>query len=123
MFCNDLSTDFQQPAAPSVRYSFTLPFPHCPICLGGGEEHSADEVVIIDYMRLLFLNQETKRYKDLIKTPMDLSIVKKKLESNGDDSYSNPEGFVADVRLIFSNCTKYYKVNIWTMDVTILSRV
>lgn len=43
---------------------------------------------------------------------MDLSIVRKKLESKEGDCYSSPESFVADTRLIFSNCTKYYKVNI-----------
>ncbi|CAF96112.1 unnamed protein product, partial [Tetraodon nigroviridis] len=69
MYCNDLSTDFQQVAPPS----------------------------------------ETKRYKELIKTPMNLSIMRKKLESKEGDSYSSPESFVADIRLIFSNCTKYYK--------------
>ncbi|XP_068572968.1 transcription intermediary factor 1-alpha isoform X2 [Cebidichthys violaceus] len=71
LFCNDFSTDFQQPATPS----------------------------------------ETKRYKELIKTPMDLSIVKKKLESKSQegDGYNSPEEFVADVRLIFFNCAKYYK--------------
>nr|XP_020457068.1 transcription intermediary factor 1-alpha-like isoform X2 [Monopterus albus] len=54
---------------------------------------------------------ETKRYKELIKTPMDLSIVKKKLESRSKDGegYVSPEGFVSDVRLIFFNCAKYYK--------------
>ncbi|KAI3366849.1 hypothetical protein L3Q82_009497 [Scortum barcoo] len=71
LFCNDFSTDFQQPASPS----------------------------------------ETRRYKELIKTPMDLSIVKRKLESKSKDgeSYRNPEQFVADIRLIFFNCAKYYK--------------
>nr|XP_046234354.1 transcription intermediary factor 1-alpha isoform X2 [Scatophagus argus] len=71
LFCNDFSTDFQQPASPS----------------------------------------ETRRYKELIKTPMDLSIVKRKLESKSKESecYSGPEGFVADIRLIFFNCAKYYK--------------
>ncbi|KAK2858829.1 hypothetical protein Q5P01_003449 [Channa striata] len=71
LFCNDFSTDFQQPASPS----------------------------------------ETKRYKELIKTPMDLSIVKRKLESKSAvaECYVSPEAFVADVRLIFFNCAKYYK--------------
>ncbi|RVE56416.1 hypothetical protein OJAV_G00221030 [Oryzias javanicus] len=69
LFCNDLSTDFQQPAAPS----------------------------------------ETRRYKELVKTPMDLSIIKKKLESQNDGSYFNPEELVTDIRLIFFNCAKYYK--------------
>ncbi|XP_045899058.1 transcription intermediary factor 1-alpha isoform X1 [Micropterus dolomieu] len=70
LFCNDFSTDFQQPASPS----------------------------------------ETRRYKELIKTPMDLSIVKRKLELKEGECYSSPEEFVADVRLIFFNCAKYYKV-------------
>ncbi|XP_054480374.1 transcription intermediary factor 1-alpha isoform X2 [Anoplopoma fimbria] len=71
LFCNDFSTDFQQPAAPS----------------------------------------ETRRYKELIKTPMDLSLVKKKLELKSQEGqcYNGPEEFVADVRLIFFNCAKYYK--------------
>lgn len=79
LFCNDFSTDFQQPATPS----------------------------------------ETRRYKELIKTPMDLSIVKKKLESKaqGGEGYSGPDGFVADVRLIFLNCAKYYKSVQATSDV------
>uniref|UniRef100_A0A8C5HXZ1 RING-type E3 ubiquitin transferase n=1 Tax=Gouania willdenowi TaxID=441366 RepID=A0A8C5HXZ1_GOUWI len=53
----------------------------------------------------------TKRYKELIKTPMDLSIVKKRLESKAEngDFYVSPERFVEDVRLIFFNCAKYYK--------------
>lgn len=71
MFCNDISTDFQQPASPV----------------------------------------ESRKYKELIKTPMDLSIVKKKLEAKSTDSecYISPEDFVTDVRLMFSNCAKYYK--------------
>lgn len=49
---------------------------------------------------------------------MNLSIMRKKLESKEGDSYSSPESFVADIRLIFSNCTKYYKVNMEIMNVT-----
>lgn len=41
---------------------------------------------------------------------MDLSIVKRKLEAQGDKSYGSPEEFVADMRLIFINCANYYKV-------------
>lgn len=50
---------------------------------------------------------------------MDLSIVKKKLESKaqGGEGYSGPDGFVADVRLIFLNCAKYYKVNTFITDI------
>lgn len=43
---------------------------------------------------------------------MDLSIVKRKLETKlkQGEHYVSPEGIVADIRLIFFNCAKYYKV-------------
>ncbi|RVE65535.1 hypothetical protein OJAV_G00117860 [Oryzias javanicus] len=43
-------------------------------------------------------------YHDIVKYPMDLSTVKKKLDA-GD--YQDAQQFSADVRLIFSNCYKY----------------
>ncbi|KAM7369256.1 hypothetical protein PAMP_013538 [Pampus punctatissimus] len=43
-------------------------------------------------------------YHDIIKYPMDLSTVKKKLDGR---EYLDAQGFAADVRLIFSNCYKY----------------
>ncbi|XP_078075569.1 bromodomain-containing protein 2-like [Mustelus asterias] len=43
-------------------------------------------------------------YHDIIKHPMDLSIVKKKLSNQ---EYSNSQEFAADVRLMFLNCYKY----------------
>ncbi|KAF6717356.1 Bromodomain-containing protein 3 [Oryzias melastigma] len=47
---------------------------------------------------------EIHDYHDIIKYPMDLSTVKKKLDA-GD--YQDAQQFSADVRLIFSNCYKY----------------
>ncbi|KAM9338031.1 bromodomain-containing protein 3-like isoform 2-T2 [Symphorus nematophorus] len=43
-------------------------------------------------------------YHDIIKYPMDLSTVQKKMEGG---QYLDAQGFAADVRLIFSNCYKY----------------
>ncbi|XP_019964284.2 bromodomain-containing protein 3-like isoform X1 [Paralichthys olivaceus] len=43
-------------------------------------------------------------YHDVIKYPMDLSTVKKKLNRG---EYQDAQEFAADVRLIFSNCYKY----------------
>ncbi|XP_006657742.1 transcription factor GTE9-like [Oryza brachyantha] len=43
-------------------------------------------------------------YFDVIRNPMDLGTVKKKLTSK---QYSNPDEFAADVRLTFSNAMKY----------------
>ncbi|XP_077356190.1 transcription intermediary factor 1-alpha isoform X2 [Festucalex cinctus] len=56
---------------------------------------------------------ESKRYKEVITNPVDLSLVKRKLERKASDGkhYGTPEEFVADVRLIFMNCAKYYKAS------------
>ncbi|XP_053725453.1 bromodomain testis-specific protein [Synchiropus splendidus] len=43
-------------------------------------------------------------YHDIIKEPMDLSNIKKKMDQR---KYMNAKEFAADVRLMFSNCYKY----------------
>ncbi|XP_042272544.1 bromodomain testis-specific protein isoform X1 [Thunnus maccoyii] len=43
-------------------------------------------------------------YHDIIKQPMDLSTIRKKMDQR---EYANAKEFAADVRLMFSNCYKY----------------
>ncbi|RVE55399.1 hypothetical protein OJAV_G00236730 [Oryzias javanicus] len=43
-------------------------------------------------------------YHDIIKHPMDLSTIKKKMDHQ---EYTNAKEFAADVRLMFSNCYRY----------------
>jgi hypothetical protein len=43
-------------------------------------------------------------YKKIIKTPMDLATIKKKLDAS---MYKSREEFVDDVRLIFTNCEMF----------------
>lgn len=43
-------------------------------------------------------------YHDIIKKPMDLSTIKKKLDCR---EYTSPSEFASDVRLMFTNCYKY----------------
>ncbi|NWV35069.1 TIF1A factor, partial [Grantiella picta] len=47
-------------------------------------------------------------YYKIIKKPMDLSTIKKRLEV-ANSFYTKPEDFVADARLIFKNCAEFYK--------------
>ncbi|XP_030647145.1 bromodomain-containing protein 3b isoform X1 [Chanos chanos] len=47
---------------------------------------------------------ELHDYHEIIKQPMDLSTVKKKMDSR---EYQDAQSFAADVRLMFSNCYKY----------------
>ncbi|KAI1883385.1 hypothetical protein AGOR_G00230890 [Albula goreensis] len=46
-------------------------------------------------------------YYEVIKTPMDLSMVKAKLEAKRSAGYGSLEEFVSDVRLIFRNCAEF----------------
>jgi histone acetyltransferase len=48
--------------------------------------------------------EEVADYYEVIKEPMDLSTMETKLEA---DSYSTPEEFIRDAKLIFDNCRKY----------------
>ncbi|XP_062852518.1 transcription intermediary factor 1-alpha isoform X2 [Trichomycterus rosablanca] len=72
IYCNELSTDFQEPITP-----LTMP-----------------------------------EYSEIIKTPMDLSIVKSKLEGRGSASYRSTKDFVVDIRLIFKNCATFHKEDV-----------
>ncbi|XP_051549915.1 bromodomain-containing protein 3-like isoform X9 [Myxocyprinus asiaticus] len=47
---------------------------------------------------------ELHDYHEIIKQPMDLSTVKKKMDGR---EYQDAQSFAADVRLMFSNCYKY----------------
>ncbi|XP_040891694.1 bromodomain-containing protein 4-like [Toxotes jaculatrix] len=55
-------------------------------------------------------------YYDIIKHPMDLSTIKKKLDNK---QYRDAQEFAADVRLMFSNC---YKYNPPDHDVVVMAR-
>ena len=55
-------------------------------------------------------------YYDMIKRPMDLGTVRKKLETR---VYCNGAEFAEDVRLIFTNC---YRYNANESDVVMMAR-
>uniref|UniRef100_A0AAR2JRJ7 E3 ubiquitin-protein ligase TRIM33 n=1 Tax=Pygocentrus nattereri TaxID=42514 RepID=A0AAR2JRJ7_PYGNA len=46
-------------------------------------------------------------YYKIIKHPMHLNLVKRKLQLKHPQHYQSPKDFVYDVRLVFSNCAKY----------------
>ncbi|CDQ59127.1 unnamed protein product [Oncorhynchus mykiss] len=50
-------------------------------------------------------------YYKIIKKPMDLTLVKQKLQLKHVQHYQSPIEFVSDVRLVFSNCAKYNEMS------------
>ncbi|XP_048216520.1 tripartite motif-containing protein 66 isoform X1 [Perognathus longimembris pacificus] len=48
-----------------------------------------------------------RHYYQIIKRPMDLSIIRRKLQKKEPAHYTTPEEVVSDVRLMFWNCAKF----------------
>uniref|UniRef100_A0A663M3J9 RING-type E3 ubiquitin transferase n=1 Tax=Athene cunicularia TaxID=194338 RepID=A0A663M3J9_ATHCN len=48
-----------------------------------------------------------RHYYQIIKRPMDLSIIRNKLQKKNKSHYSSPDELVTDVRLMFWNCAKF----------------
>lgn len=48
-----------------------------------------------------------RHYYQIIKTPMDLSVIRAKLNKSNSKHYNSPDQFVADVYLMFKNCAKF----------------
>ncbi|XP_061598781.1 tripartite motif-containing protein 66 [Cololabis saira] len=48
-----------------------------------------------------------RHYYQIIKRPMDLSVIRAKLSKGNPRHYSSPDEFVADVYLMFRNCAKF----------------
>lgn len=57
-------------------------------------------------------------YFKIIKQPMDLKKVKKKLQVKSSQFYQTTLEFVSDMRLVFKNCAKYNEVS--SMSVSLL---
>lgn len=52
-------------------------------------------------------SSKARHYYQIIKRPMDLSIIRRKLQKKDPAHYTTPEEVVSDVRLMFWNCAKF----------------
>ncbi len=57
------------------------------------------------------ISLQVPNYYKIIKHPMDLTLVKRKLQRKNPLHYKSPKEFVSDVRLVFSNCARYNEVS------------
>lgn len=77
------------------------------------EKYSTVKVCFLNFLSsnvTAFFSEQIPNYYKIIKKPMDLSTVKKKLQKKHSQHYQTPEDFVADVRLIFKNCERFNEV-------------
>lgn len=54
---------------------------------------------------------QARHYYQIIKRPMDLSVIRAKLNKRNTRHYNSPDQFVADVCLMFHNCAKFNYVS------------
>lgn len=54
---------------------------------------------------------QARHYYQIIKRPMDLSVIRAKLNKRNTQHYISTEEFVADVYLMFRNCAKFNYVS------------
>ncbi|KAM4748618.1 transcription intermediary factor 1-alpha [Rhinophrynus dorsalis] len=111
-FCRDLSK-------PEVEYDCDDPSLVEKRKLGGSpsmapiDQRKCERVLLYLYcheMSLAFQEPvplTVPDYYRIIKRPMDLSAIKRKLQSNASPQYTCPDEFVKDVRLIFKNCSEF----------------
>lgn len=50
---------------------------------------------------------QARHYYQIIKRPMDLSVIRAKLNKRSSQHYHSPDQFIADVFLMFRNCAKF----------------
>lgn len=85
-----------------LPFSFLCPFTSIPT-------HSPS--LLFSYLHFslpaFFLLHKARHYYQIIKRPMDLSIIRRKLQKKDPAHYTTPEEVVSDVRLMFWNCAKF----------------
>ena len=65
---------------------------------------------LINSVNLLTL--QLTEYYEVIKHPMALEIVKRKLATDSSEPYQCLEDFVRDIRLVFKNCSEFNPVRV-----------
>ncbi|ELW68820.1 Transcription intermediary factor 1-alpha, partial [Tupaia chinensis] len=86
-FCRDLSK-------PEVEYDCDAP------------SHNSEKKKTEGLVKLTPIDKRVPDYYKIIKNPMDLSTIKKRLQEDY-PMYTKPEDFIADFRLIFQNCAEF----------------
>ncbi|CAF91993.1 unnamed protein product, partial [Tetraodon nigroviridis] len=103
----------------------------CAVCINGGDLLCCDRCPKVFHMKchrcerlLLYVfchelsvgfrkpvSSSVPNYYKIIKKPMDLKKVKRRLQLQSSQYYKSTQEFVSDVRLIFKNCAKYNEMS------------
>ncbi|XP_048119665.1 tripartite motif-containing protein 66 [Alosa alosa] len=112
-----LCRDVQQPEVEydceNTRLSAELKGKALPYGLSASDLRKCEKLTLLIFSHALSapfhepVSPLARHYYQIIKRPMDLSVIRGKLNKSSHMHYFSPEEFVADVFLMFRNCAKF----------------
>ncbi|KAK1798019.1 hypothetical protein P4O66_000489 [Electrophorus voltai] len=101
---------------PEVEYDSEdarLPTDAAPSGLSACDQRKCEKLTLLIYSNILSapfhepVSPLARHYYQIIRRPMDLSVIRSKLHRGSSSHYSSPSEFAADVLLMFKNCAKF----------------
>ncbi|XP_035382419.1 tripartite motif-containing protein 66 isoform X3 [Electrophorus electricus] len=101
---------------PEVEYDSEdarLPTDTAPSGLSACDQRKCEKLTLLIYSNILSapfhepVSPLARHYYQIIRRPMDLSVIRSKLHRGSSSHYSSPSEFAADVLLMFKNCAKF----------------
>ncbi|KAF5898668.1 tripartite motif-containing protein 66 isoform X1, partial [Clarias magur] len=108
-----LCRDAQRPEAEYDCEDSRLPARTPPSALSPCDLRKCEKLTLLIYSNILSapfhepVSPLARHYYQIIKRPMDLSIIRSRLKKSSSAHYSSAREFVSDVLLMFKNCAKF----------------
>ncbi|XP_017556126.1 tripartite motif-containing protein 66 [Pygocentrus nattereri] len=108
-----LCRDVQQPEVNYDCEDVRLPTALVPSGLSAYDQRKCEKLTLLIYSNILSapfhepVSPLARHYYQIIKRPMDLSVIRSRLNKSSLSHYNSPSEFVADILLMFKNCAKF----------------
>ncbi|KAI4889267.1 hypothetical protein NFI96_013532 [Prochilodus magdalenae] len=108
-----LCRDVQRPEVEYDCEDVRLATAITPSGLSACDQRKCEKLTLLIYSNILSapfhepVSPLARHYYQIIKRPMDLSVIRSRLNKSSPSHYSSPSEFVADVLLMFKNCAKF----------------
>ncbi|XP_066504323.1 tripartite motif-containing protein 66 isoform X2 [Hoplias malabaricus] len=108
-----LCRDVQRPEVEYDCEDVRMPTAVLPSGLTACDLRKCEKLALLIYTNILSapfhepVSPLARHYYQIIKKPMDLSVIRSRLNKSSPSHYNSPSEFVADVLLMFKNCAKF----------------
>ncbi|XP_042582757.1 tripartite motif-containing protein 66 [Cyprinus carpio] len=108
-----LCRDVEQPEVESDCENDQMSTGSLPYGLSACDQRKCEKLTLLILSNILSapfhepVSPLARHYYQIIKKPMDLSVIRNRLSRTSNTHYRSPQEFVADVLLMFKNCAKF----------------